>query len=446
MHNFRSISLASAVLTVAVSVSAQLSWKQISTTARPQAASEGGFATDTKRNRVIMFGGLIKPGFFSNETWSWNGASWKKLSTTTAPIARFACDMVYDSARDRMVMFGGAGGSLGFFNNETWEFDGTNWKKMAPKTSPGRRVFMVMAYDANRKRTVLFGGADSNFNDVNDTWEWDGTNWTQVRTTRAPSPRGSGAIAYDPSTKSVLMFGGSSRTSYDDTWSYDGKNWTKLTTSVKPAARWGAAMAFDEVRGRMVLAGSGGGASTDTWEWDGRQWLRRVALNAMDKADPQSTFDPVRKRLLYYGGTGKTFEFVTGAAAVVQSYGAGCRGSNGVPTLAAAPYSMPLIGGLFVLGLSNLPKSTGPAWLSVGVKKSNLDLRGFGMPGCFWLQSEDAVFFVGNNTGSTIAKFLLPNQTSLLGARAFFQGVAADRTANLLGATTSNGLEVKVGM
>jgi hypothetical protein len=36
-----------------------------------------------------------------------------------------------------------------------------------------------MAYDAARSRLVLFGGYNGTEN-LNDTWEWDGTQWRCV--------------------------------------------------------------------------------------------------------------------------------------------------------------------------------------------------------------------------------------------------------------------------
>ncbi len=67
-------------------------------------------------------------------------------------------------------MFGGKPFSAGLLN-DTWEWDGKNWTKMNPKTSPPARYSHSMEYDAARNRTVLFGGA-SRGGFLGDTWEY----------------------------------------------------------------------------------------------------------------------------------------------------------------------------------------------------------------------------------------------------------------------------------
>ena len=49
---------------------------------------------------------------------------------------------------------------------------GQNWTKCTPVTSPPARGYHAMAYDAARRRVLLFGGGVGN---LNDTWEYAGT-------------------------------------------------------------------------------------------------------------------------------------------------------------------------------------------------------------------------------------------------------------------------------
>lgn len=44
---------------------------------------------------------------------------------------------------------------------------------------PDARSSHSIAYDAKRKKVVLFGGL-TNLEAVNDTWLWDGKSWKQV--------------------------------------------------------------------------------------------------------------------------------------------------------------------------------------------------------------------------------------------------------------------------
>jgi len=53
-----------------------------------------------------------------------------------------------------------------------------DWMLRTPPVSPSARDAHAMAYDAARKRVVLFAGASAK-GILNDTWEWDGHTWTR---------------------------------------------------------------------------------------------------------------------------------------------------------------------------------------------------------------------------------------------------------------------------
>jgi len=77
--------------------------------------------------------------------------------------------MAYDSARGVTVLFGG---DDEYRQDDTWEWDGTDWTVRATTNKPAIRYLHAMAYDSSRGVTVLFGG-NGNFNVLlNDTWEY----------------------------------------------------------------------------------------------------------------------------------------------------------------------------------------------------------------------------------------------------------------------------------
>ncbi|PYK04860.1 MAG: hypothetical protein DME66_08495, partial [Verrucomicrobia bacterium] len=77
-----------------------------------------------------------------------------------------------------------------------------------------------MAYDTNRKRTILYGGASgSGF--FGDTWEWDGNEWIQVADT-GPEARCNHAVAFDTKRRRIVLFGGQrNKIPFGDTWVWD---------------------------------------------------------------------------------------------------------------------------------------------------------------------------------------------------------------------------------
>lgn len=60
----------------------------------------------------------------------------------------------YDSFRNRIVVFGGVTTAAATGNNDTYEYDATNWYPTSPATRPAARRMAAMAYDALNKRTV----------------------------------------------------------------------------------------------------------------------------------------------------------------------------------------------------------------------------------------------------------------------------------------------------
>jgi hypothetical protein len=193
----------------------------------PSARFNHAMAYDAQSDHFVMFGGFNTVRL--SDTWIYDagggggtGAGWTQVFPATVPAARSSHAMVYDSARDRVVMFGGFLGG-GQWSNQTWEWDGTNWT-LSPATGPSGRQYLGMVYDPDREVTVLSCGQAANFVRMDDTWEFDGTSWTQLTTLGNPSPaRDQHAMAYFPGGSGggdVLLHGGYAGAAnvLSDTW------------------------------------------------------------------------------------------------------------------------------------------------------------------------------------------------------------------------------------
>lgn len=86
-----------------------------------QAPGIGGSST----NQVLMFGGLGFPFSFQNDTWLWTGSNWQQSTVGTAPTARIGHALATDTNRNKVVMFGGSTAS-GAYLSETAEWDADN--------------------------------------------------------------------------------------------------------------------------------------------------------------------------------------------------------------------------------------------------------------------------------------------------------------------------------
>ncbi|MFC1600778.1 FG-GAP-like repeat-containing protein [Candidatus Sumerlaeota bacterium] len=229
-------------------------WSQKSPANSPSARRRHAMAYDSSRQQVVLYGGYSA----SQETWEWNGSNWTQLFPGSVPTATEGCVMVYDEARAECVLFGGTAYGPQRNMNETWVWNGSNWTKKTPSSSPSARIYHGMAYDRVRERVVLFAGADSATH-YGDTWEWDGSNWTEMTPTESPHVRCAHSMAYIEGLNGCVVFGGGygadAQTPITDTWLWNGATWQELFPAIHPSARGFTAVAGDATNEQIVLFG-----------------------------------------------------------------------------------------------------------------------------------------------------------------------------------------------
>jgi hypothetical protein len=213
------------------------------------------------------------------------------------PRPRVGHAMAFDAARRRIVLFGGDSLANTLFG-DTWEWDGESWTQVQD-IGPSTRAFHAMAYDSVRRRSVVFGGRNAN-GFLGDTWEWDGEHWTQVADS-GPSRRMGHAMAFDPNRRRVVLFGGDAAGRLGDTWEWDGNEWVQQEDT-GPSPRVHAAMAYDTRRSRLVLFGGAAqdAGLGDTWEWDGVAWTEESDFGPDGCAGAAMVFK--RSRVALFGG------------------------------------------------------------------------------------------------------------------------------------------------
>jgi len=137
---------------------------------------------DTVRKRILLFGGIDKPGSAPGDTWEFDGTNWIQVSTE-GPSGREWPGFVFDIARSVAVLFGGNqyhGFSPDTWLGDTWEWDGFQWREIL-SPGPGTTYLLDMAYDSRRGKTVVFRGAGGgtgtgttliNLKPLQETWEY----------------------------------------------------------------------------------------------------------------------------------------------------------------------------------------------------------------------------------------------------------------------------------
>ena len=299
MHRRRASCCLGLAAVVAVLVASTVTAQQ---SAWPAARARHHMAYDSRSGEVLLLGGAQRPAAGARADtalWGWNGTAWRVLSRT--PPKRDNAAAAYDAGRNRFVVHGGSAGDSGELD-ETWEWDGESWQTVS-NSGPGARAHHAMAYDATRKRVVLFGNSDDA--PANDTWAWDGRAWTMLAND-GPPRRGVCALAFDDKRGVLVLFGGygSRNTILNDTWEWDGQRWKQVVTPVAPSPRWDVRAVYDPARGRVVLFGGrdATGNLGDTWEYDGGTWTRLDIAGPSPRNGHAVAYDPRTKAILLFGG------------------------------------------------------------------------------------------------------------------------------------------------
>jgi hypothetical protein len=442
----------------------------------PSGRHDPAMCWDQAHGYVLMFGGLSFVNS-TNDTWSWSGTAWTQRPTITQPnmnistsagipLARRASAMTYHTPTGEVVMVCGG---------QTYTWTGSDWFLRSggaipsAVTTSANPINLAMGRDEARNQTVLFVGSHY-FNNSgqpyvqqgSETLLWDGFSWSLRPTATHPFPAEQPSMAFDPATGRFLLCTTDATNAQSYFWDWNGTNWTQRLFAGAPTAS--GALATDSLHSKIVLLdGSLNPAPGHTWTIAGSTLAQLgLALEPSRRQGAGIAFDPVRNRTFLFGGinvpvnatTGSVFsladswEFELGNGAAYTTYGAGCAGARGVPSIAAQGTSLPHVGQTFTLQVNNLPL-TGPVFLFAGVSNTTygptplpLSLGFLGAPGCTALASGESLFLLTNVLGSAVWQFAVPNAP---GATFYNQAFVLDPTANALGLTVSNGGQATIG-
>ena len=197
------------------------------------------------------------------------------------------------------------------------------WGERTDVGSPGPRFGHALAYDSDRGVTVLFGGYNHHWFD--DTWEYDGSSWKRI-TIDGPGPeaRFHHAMCYDNALHQVILFGGASEDEMlNDVWDYESTGpqrgrWIYRPEAIPPSARKSHTMIFDYFAARAVVAGgmlnSEYAQTSEVWKFDNStgQWFLQptgIGFSGGQKlgaglTDHMMLYDSARHETVVIGGIG----------------------------------------------------------------------------------------------------------------------------------------------
>ena len=128
---------------------------------------------DAIGGQMLLFGGCSS-GFGpcpQDDLWAFDLTThrWTEKTSRPSPFPRQHYGMAYDTRRDRMIVFGGSGsGAL----NDTWEYDprADSWRQLSLQHSPSPRSRVEATYAADRGAIYFFGGSTSS-GSSNELWK-----------------------------------------------------------------------------------------------------------------------------------------------------------------------------------------------------------------------------------------------------------------------------------
>lgn len=151
-------------------------WALQAPATKPVAVRGATMAYDEERQQIVMFGGGDNNNNILADTWIWDGVArnWIKQAPAVTPNQRYVGRMAWDSRRRRLVLFGGRI-DLSLFSvvPEVWEWTGTNWELVLVSGGPRRTGHHLV--DGLDGGVVMLQGRDAT-NTYDDTWQlrWDG--------------------------------------------------------------------------------------------------------------------------------------------------------------------------------------------------------------------------------------------------------------------------------
>lgn len=290
---------------------AESAWKPIFPTHSPGPRVQAAIAYDTRRNRLVLFGGVVAwkaaDTVYDSSTWEWDGSDWHKIETVIAPPARYQHAMAYDETRGTVILYGGHNqhGTLA----DLWEWDGEKWTQLCPVCNPAHRFSHKMFYDTSREAVIVYGGYNKE-KGFGEAWMWNGSAWSNLYfSTNAPgfffSP-----LVYDRQRQRAVGF--ASTPGWGGTWIWEGERWFQPDLDVQPSVRTDPALVYNPRSGHIILFGGeheeegewmGTYWLNDTWLFDGETWSQlQFPVAPPSRYQSIAFYDPVRQSIVIYGG------------------------------------------------------------------------------------------------------------------------------------------------
>jgi hypothetical protein len=244
--------------------------------------------------------------------WNTAPRTWTRLSPDRWPVlGPWLSDRIaaYDSVRRRTVMLGIDGAGDGLVRVIEWDGESTAFvdrRVLGVCPWPGPLQNLAAAYDRDRQRLVMFAvrpGPSQSPRPQGELWEWDGAtgSWTDLTPARQPSiwpGVDNWAMAYDATRKRIVLWGTGATSANLYEWDAATGTWSRPIVPFYVQLLGVANVAvYDERRALTVLAAYGPGAPTIA-EWDGNTLNYAINQRPLDQGWLAGAYDARAARVM----------------------------------------------------------------------------------------------------------------------------------------------------
>lgn len=277
-----------------------ITWTQKNPPHTPGLRSNHKMCYDSDGKRIYLWGGwggeLPPISGPLADLWAYDGSDWTLLNNTlpahTSPYPTSTPEIAYDIATKKLVMVRNLANTTE--NSETYEYDPqTNqWTLTVPNNGFPAGYGGAIGYDPARNQVVHYYGASGIFGVPRVTGRYNGTSWAldAVTTPQMPFTH----MAYDAMRRRLVIFGANygSTAYYTNSFYDNGSDWPVLLPPGPPSSpplftSLPEGLAYDSHRRAMVAVlwpyYAAADAPLETWEY---RYLDRVVFDRQPASQP----------------------------------------------------------------------------------------------------------------------------------------------------------------
>ncbi len=234
-------------------------WSQISTTNTPSARYLHGSTYDSKRNRMLIFGGKNTSNTKLSEVWALDLTTliWTQVTVTgTAPSPRAGSALYFDASADRLFVL--AGGATG---DNVWSiyFDSPNQGHWVKQSTTGAEPNTTIQGTYDVRSSIAFNPTTSNATLSPETLNSVSYAWT-ANASPYQGDNINGSLIFDPLNSQNVSLGGGCCLALNSTGSAGNYSTSDLILGVDgavtfPIALHGHSAIYDPENLKMIVFG-----------------------------------------------------------------------------------------------------------------------------------------------------------------------------------------------